>query len=730
MKESTFIKKIVEWFHTLSGTQIAVGATATGLLVAGVIGGVILADTLKASNDPVETESTEITESVYPEALFGETETTEMTEAVEDILVEITTTSIDKDLKIKIVDENGNLVKGFPFVVTITPEGEEKGKDYEDDDMDGVIHIKDLEGGEYIVLLQELKGILVEENEITATVKGQIEYSKVDVQNEIKKESQINASIEDTAQNNVAEEAPIVDTTPLVDSKVEATTSQYDNVDIAKLPAAVVSGDRNEKSLDKTKVVEILPPADTSTGGSTTDTPTTDTSTGGSTTDTPADTSTTDTPTDAPLPGGTESQQNEDGTEGEGLNSEEGGAYSARAKGHSFATTGATETVTDTSVTVSIPKTVTLYTVGTETSTTANISLGISGDSSVIKSYTWSIADANVADLVVAADNNSATLKAKTEGKTNVVIHFEYYSNVEGAVGTYDLICEVTVSKHTDNTTQLVDKDGNKLYLDEAATKPATPADLGTAAKFYKNPKFTGWQTIDGYVYYYNEEGKPVTGSQVIGGVKYEFHEDGKLKENQQTTGIDVSKWQAKIDWKAVADAGIDFAIIRCGYRGSSTGVIVEDPYFKANIQGATANGIKVGVYFFTQAITEAEAVEEASAAISWVSGYKLNFPIFIDTEGSGGRADSLGKSARTAIVKAFCETVRNSGYKPGIYASKYWYYDNLDASQLSTYNIWVAQYNTECNYKGRYDIWQYTSKGSVPGIKGNVDMNICYTKY
>ena len=716
MKESTFIKKIVEWFHTLSGTQIAVGATATGLLVAGVIGGVILADTLKASNDPVETESTEITESVYPEALFGETETTEMTEAVEDILVEITTTSIDKDLKIKIVDENGNLVKGFPFVVTITPEGEEKGKDYEDDDMDGVIHIKDLEGGEYIVLLQELKGILVEENEITATVKGQIEYSKVDVQNEIKKESQINASIEDTAQNNVAEEAPIVDTTPLVDSKVEATTSQYDNVDIAKLPAAVVSGDRNEKSLDKTKVVEILPPADTSTGGSTTDTP--------------ADTSTTDTPTDAPLPGGTESQQNEDGTEGEGLNSEEGGAYSARAKGHSFATTGATETVTDTSVTVSIPKTVTLYTVGTETSTTANISLGISGDSSVIKSYTWSIADANVADLVVAADNNSATLKAKTEGKTNVVIHFEYYSNVEGAVGTYDLICEVTVSKHTDNTTQLVDKDGNKLYLDEAATKPATPADLGTAAKFYKNPKFTGWQTIDGYVYYYNEEGKPVTGSQVIGGVKYEFHEDGKLKENQQTTGIDVSKWQAKIDWKAVADAGIDFAIIRCGYRGSSTGVIVEDPYFKANIQGATANGIKVGVYFFTQAITEAEAVEEASAAISWVSGYKLNFPIFIDTEGSGGRADSLGKSARTAIVKAFCETVRNSGYKPGIYASKYWYYDNLDASQLSTYNIWVAQYNTECNYKGRYDIWQYTSKGSVPGIKGNVDMNICYTKY
>lgn len=718
MKENAWIKKFLEWFHTLTGTQIAVGATASGLLVAAVIGGVVLFNTLHTSNDSQGTEGTEMTESLYSESLFVETESTEdteMTEALEDILVEITTTSIDKDLKIKIVDENGNLVKGFPFVVTLTPEGEEKGKDYEDDDMDGIIHIKDLEGGEYIVLLQELKGIVVEENEITATVKGQIEYSKVDIQNEIKNESQINASIEDTAQNNVAVEAPIVDTTPLVDSKVEATTNPYENVDITKLPAAVVSGEKNEQALNKMKLetvppVEQTPPADTDTGADTT------------------------------IPGDTQMQQNNTtGTEGstdslqngtEGIDFEGGGSFSARAKGHSFTTTGATQTVVDTYATVSLPKSVTLYTVGTEASTTANISLGISGDTKVIQSYTWSIADANIAEMVVAGDNNSATLKAKAEGTTKVIIHFVYYSDVSGNTNTYDLECQVTVSKHTDTTTQLVDKDGNKLYLDEKATQIATPADLGTATQFYKNPKYTGWQTIDGYLYYYNQDGVPVTGAQVIGGVNYEFHEDGKLKENQQSTGIDVSKWQGKIDWAAVANAGIDFAIIRCGYRGSSTGVIVEDPYFKANIQGATANGIKVGVYFFTQAITEAEAVEEASAAISWVSGYKLNFPIFIDTEGSGGRADSLGKSARTAIVKAFCETVRNSGYKPGIYASKYWYYDNLDTSQLSTYNIWVAQYNTVCNYSGRYDMWQYTSSGKVPGISGNVDMNICYTKY
>ena len=140
-------------------------------------------------------------------------------------------------------------------------------------------------------------------------------------------------------------------------------------------------------------------------------------------------------------------------------------------------------------------------------------------------------------------------------------------------------------------------------------------------------------------------------------------------------------------------------------------------------------NGINVGVYFFTQATTEAEAVEEASMALTLCSGYNLSYPIFVDTENGSGaaRANGLDKGTRTACVAAFCKTIANGGRKAGVYASKSWYNNKIDASAFSNYFIWVAQYNTTCNYKGKYNMWQYSSKGSVPGIKGNVDVNIAY---
>ena len=198
---------------------------------------------------------------------------------------------------------------------------------------------------------------------------------------------------------------------------------------------------------------------------------------------------------------------------------------------------------------------------------------------------------------------------------------------------------------------------------------------------------------------------------------------------NKELKGIDVSKWQGTIDWPTVKAAGIEFAIIRVGYRGSQTGVLVEDPTFKQNIEGATKAGLKVGVYFFTQAITEAEAVEEASMALSLTKNYNLAFPIFVDTENGSGnaRANGLDKATRTACVSAFCKTIQNSGRTAGVYASKSWYKSKLNTDQLNSYCIWVAQYNTTCTYTGKYNIWQYTQTGRVPGIKGNVDLNISY---
>ena len=194
--------------------------------------------------------------------------------------------------------------------------------------------------------------------------------------------------------------------------------------------------------------------------------------------------------------------------------------------------------------------------------------------------------------------------------------------------------------------------------------------------------------------------------------------------------GIDVSKYNGDIDWQKVADEGVSFAIIRCGYRGSSTGVIVEDPYYRRNIEGALKAGLDVGVYFFTQALDEKEAIEEASAVLSLLKGYKISYPIFIDSESAGGkgRADDLSVTARSKALQAFCETVRNSGKKAGIYASKNWFNNRLDISKLSADNItWLAEYADKPTYGATYQIWQYSSAGRIPGIEGRVDMNLSY---
>ena len=208
-----------------------------------------------------------------------------------------------------------------------------------------------------------------------------------------------------------------------------------------------------------------------------------------------------------------------------------------------------------------------------------------------------------------------------------------------------------------------------------------------------------------------------------------------EIKKLQNTTGnsrvgIDVSKWNGDIDWDKVKNAGVEFAIIRAGYRGSSTGSLVEDPYFAANMKGARASGIPVGVYFFTQAVNEVEAVEEASAVLQLIREYQLDYPVFIDTEGAGGggRADELDVETRTLVCEAFCRTIENAGYHAGVYASRNWYNNRLHADRLDgQYCIWLAEYRSVPLYQGYYQLWQYTSKGKIDGLSGNVDMNISY---
>lgn len=345
---------------------------------------------------------------------------------------------------------------------------------------------------------------------------------------------------------------------------------------------------------------------------------------------------------------------------------------------------------------------------------------------------TWETSDKKVATVdekgkVTGVAAGSVTITATTKEKND-------------AGNQIKATCVVTVNSNasTDTTTKLKDNNGNQIYVKDAdgAYKEAVYADYYTASDFYIKTAaqyaYTGWQTIDGKTYYYDKNGNPVTGAQVIQGVTYNFGSDGAIATtvNGSTFGIDVSRHNGTIDWNAVKASGVDFVIIRCGYRGSSTGVLIEDQNFRTNIKGATAAGLKVGVYVFSQAVNEVEAVKEASLAVSLVQGYNLTYPIFIDTESSGGRADNIDKATRTAVVNAFCQTVSSAGYKPGIYASKTWLEDKLNMGSVGNYKIWLAQYAAAPTYKGKYDMWQYSSKGKISGINGNVDLNYSYLGY
>ena len=193
---------------------------------------------------------------------------------------------------------------------------------------------------------------------------------------------------------------------------------------------------------------------------------------------------------------------------------------------------------------------------------------------------------------------------------------------------------------------------------------------------------------------------------------------------------IDVSEFNGAIAWQNVAKA-CDGAIIRAGYRGYGSGTLVTDKKFKTNLEAAKAAGVPIGVYFVTQAISEAEARLEARYTMALIKGYKLTLPIFIDSEDANkgaGRADSgkLSRNKRTAILKAFCEEIQSEGYATGIYASEYWLKTLVDLDKIKKYYLWVAKYSTN-KPSIAFNAWQYTSKGRIDGIIGNVDISDFY---
>ncbi len=211
--------------------------------------------------------------------------------------------------------------------------------------------------------------------------------------------------------------------------------------------------------------------------------------------------------------------------------------------------------------------------------------------------------------------------------------------------------------------------------------------------------------------------------------------ETGELQylENGQVVsrkGIDVSKHQGEIDWQQVAADGVEYAFIRVGLRGYGTGKLVEDEYFEQNITGALGAGIKVGVYFYSQAVNETELLEEANFVLEKIAPYRVECPVVYDVEkvsGAEGRMNSLTVEERTNLTLLFCQTIENAGYKPMIYHNMEMGALMLDLSALEEYDKWFAYYNQDFYYPYQYEIWQYTDSGTVNGIEGPVDLNISF---
>ena len=731
------------------------------------------------------------------------------------VSVSLNMNSVQKDLKLKFTNKaTGKLLSNAPFSVTVT-KPDNQTEIWSDEDMDGIIYKKGITPGRYKVMVNKFteeryKDYLLPVGKQLVEVKEEITYNKVDVSDEVKKETEIDAKVEDTKKNETVVESELQDTVAWVEST--ATVNTYTEISKARIPDPVTLGVNSKSFILSAYSSSITPASQVLTVGDSF------TVTAKAVDDVAGDVRfssvvwSSKNPDVATVTGDGESAVVTAVGEGITLISYEACVTQVSGNTPDVLTGSCSVTVNKAGGVVSveqkkltvakdaeIPVTITvsgftpgrdmLYKVASANEAVASATiddkgtvtiLGVAKGETVItvtvnykdgqektaataqlavkvtdkKVITLDlpqvtafvdvpvmvkaqIANAVTEQPVVAISSDTAIATVKVENRTVIITGVApgsatvTVSFLEGG----ELVktnCVVTVKKHPreDKESKLKDEKDNQLYVVENNTyREAVYADYYTADTFFikGETKYTGWQTIDGKVYYFTAAGEKVTGEQVIQGAKYSFGSDGAMINNSGVMGIDVSKWNGNIDWNAVKNSGVSYAIIRCGYRGSSQGMLVEDPKFTANIKGATEAGLKVGVYFFTQAIDEVEAVYEASFVLDRIKNYNISYPVFLDVEASGGRGDKIDKETRTAVCKAFCQTIQNAGYSAGIYANKTWLEKKMNVNELGDYKIWLAQYAAEPTYTGRYDLWQYTSTGKVSGVSGNVDLNLSY---
>lgn len=330
---------------------------------------------------------------------------------------------------------------------------------------------------------------------------------------------------------------------------------------------------------------------------------------------------------------------------------------------------------------------------------------------------------------------------------------------LRGCGGTAGAVSGQAGAQETDADAQQIDADAQQVGADaqpeENGTGTAsegraeeTGSGLETAASGEIQEESMVKSTVAAEVGSVDDEEDPQGGANAAGtggGASVDLNAAAKAEgeTDEVTLGIDVSKYQGSIDWEQVAQSGVEFAMIRVGYRTKVTGIIYEDPGARYNLQEATKNGLLVGAYFFSSAVTEEEAREEAAWVADFISRYQITYPVAYnceDFQSPDSRQYGLGSEERTTIACAFLDTISAAGYTPMFYASRnemegnaQWNMDTLG----SRYRVWVSQYPEQpypetpaSTYSGSHAMWQYTSQGKVAGIRGSVDVNLAYFGY
>ena len=600
---------------------------------------------------------------------------------VKEIEVVLKSTSMERDLKVKFVDKaTGKVISGADFKMKVTSPSKST-KEYSDHDNDGIIWVKDIDGGKYTVAMVDLEGYVTAKT-LSADVKKKIEYKVVEIEDEVKSESQVVVSQEDAEYGGADKDESTSGSAVLTDTVEFVASSVKEEAKASKNQKKDSFG---QLMYEKQKVDEL----------------------------------------GQPMYAKILSESDNYHTFKNGVCSRCGAAEKKEPteaekhlqdKKHELVDLDKDGKCDTCNPPAEPPKEPTEAEKHLEEKKHELVDVDGDGKCDTCNPPVEQPKEPTEAEKHLEEQKHELVDSDK-DGKCDTCN--------PPANPTENLADDQNVASIVFRKIQLLSTSSDKFIKYD--TKSAPVYDT-SSAKVYETETvktYYGWQTIDGATYYFDKNGKKVTGQQVIQGISYTFSSDGV---RSGTIGIDVSKYQTGINWTKVKNAGINFVMIRCGYRGYGSGVLVEDPMYRSHISGAKAAGLRVGVYFFSQAINEAEAVEEASMAVSLAKKYGINMPIAIDSEyanGGRGRADGLSKSARTAVTKAFCDTVKSAGYTPMVYASKSWFSDHLNVSALSSYRIWVAHYSDKCGYTGTYHIWQNTDKGKVDGVPGYVDMNI-----